>query len=268
MCGGIREKGDRKMEELKVFNHKEFGELEILIIDGKEYFPATDVASKLGYKDPHKSISQHTKKDGWVNHLVIDSLGRKQKKKFIDEGNLYRLIVSSKLPEAEKFESWVFDEVLPTIRKHGAYMTPETIEQALLNPDTIIQLATNLKEEQKKRKELENENKELKPKATYHDLVLQSDSLLSVTQIAKDFGMGAPTLNKILHELGVQYKKGHRWYLYHQYQDKGYTQSKTYAINAEETKDHMYWTQKGRLFIYEILKEKKGILPNIEKETA
>ena len=256
------------VKKMKVFNNSEFGRLEVLIIDNKEYFPATDVAKKLSYSNASDAINRHCKKDGVVFHEVIDSLGRKQKKKFIDEGNLYRLIVGSELPEAEKFESWVFDEVLPTIRKHGAYMTPETIEQALLNPDTIIQLATNLKEEQKKRKELENENKELKPKATYHDLVLQSDSLLSVTQIAKDFGMGAPTLNKILHELGVQYKKGHRWYLYHQYQDKGYTQSKTYAINAEETKDHMYWTQKGRLFIYEILKEKKGILPNIEKETA
>src|SRR5690625_4428280 len=256
------------MNELKIFNHEQFGELEILIIDDREYFPANDTARKLGYSNPSDAVNRHCRNDGVVFHEVIDSLNRRQQKKFITEGNLYRLITKSELPEAEKFESWVFDEVLPTIRKHGAYMTPETIEQALLNPDTIIQLATNLKEEQKKRKELENENKELKPKATYHDLVLQSDSLLSVTQIAKDFGMGAPTLNKILHELGVQYKKGHRWYLYHQYQDKGYTQSKTYAINAEETKDHMYWTQKGRLFIYEILKEKKGILPNIEKETA
>lgn len=262
------------MSELKVFNNSEFGRLEVLIIDGKEYFPATDCAEILGYKKPHDAIDRHCRITGTTFHGVGVVTGKKKDgsdaiqkviKKFIDEGNLYRLIVSSKLPEAEKFESWVFDHVLPTIRKHGAYMTPETIEQALLNPDTIIQLATNLKEEQEKRKELENENKELKPKATYHDLVLQSDSLLSVTQIAKDFGMGAPTLNKILHELGIQYKKGRRWYLYHRYQDKGYTQSKTYAINAEETKDHMYWTQKGRLFIYEILKEKKGILPNIEK---
>src|SRR5699024_12267502 len=110
---------------------------------------------------------------------------------YIDEINHYRLIVSSKLPESEKFESWVFDHVLPKIRKHGAYMTPDVIEQALLNPDTIIRLATDLKEEQEKRRELESENKELKPKATYHDLILQSESLLSVTQIDNDIGVEA-----------------------------------------------------------------------------
>src|SRR5690625_1429302 len=120
--------------------------------------------------------------------------------------------------------------------------------------------------QQRKIEKLESEKKELLPKATYHDLVLQSDTLLTVTQIAKDFGMGAPTLNKVLHELGIQYKKGHRWYLYYEHQDKGYAQSKTWAINADETKDHMYWTQKGRLFIYETLKDKRGILPIVERE--
>lgn len=248
------------MNQLKTFNHEQFGQLEVLIINGKEHFPATDVATKLGYADPYKAIKQHTKEKGWVNHLVLTN-GGKQRKRFIDEGNLYRLITNSRLPQAEVFESWVFDEVLPSIRKHGAYMTAETIERALLNPDTIIKLATNLKNEQEKRKQLELENKELKPKATYHDLVLQSETLLSATQIAKDLGIGAPTLNKKLHELGVQYKKGHRWYLYHKYQDKGYTQSKTHVISAEETKDHMYWTQKGRQFVFDLLEEKEGITP-------
>src|SRR5699024_10042042 len=100
--------------------------------------------------------------------------------------------------QAEQFEIWVFDEVLPSIRKHGAYMTPETIEQSLLNSDTIIQLTTNQKNEQKKCKLLESENEEIKPKATYHDLILQSNTLLTATQIAKDLGIGAPTLNKKL----------------------------------------------------------------------
>src|SRR5690625_4406962 len=185
MCGGIREKGDRKMEELKVFNHKEFGELEILIIDGKEYFPATDVASKLGYAKPHNAIDRHCRKDGSLFRGVTDSLGRKQKKKFIDEGNLYRLIVGSELPEAEKFESWVFDEVLPTIRKHGAYMTPETIEQALLNPDTIINLATKLKEEQQKRLLLEEQRKRDEPYTTFGKVVATSDASINIGAFAK-----------------------------------------------------------------------------------
>src|SRR5690625_3415191 len=185
MCGGIREKGDRKMEELKVFNHKEFGELEILIIDGKEYFPATDVASKLGYAKPHNAIDRHCRKDGSLFRGVTDSLGRKQKKKFIDEGNLYRLIVSSKLPSAEQFESWVFDEVLPSIRKHGAYMTPETIEQALLNPDTLIKLATNLKEEQEKRKQAEQTIEQQKPLVDFAETCMTSEQSLLVREVAK-----------------------------------------------------------------------------------
>lgn len=138
------------------------------------------------------------------------------------------------------------------------------IEKKWNSPEMIIQRAMQL--QQRKIEKLESEKKELLPKATYYDLVLQSDDLLSTTQIAKDFGMGAPTLNKVLHELGVQYKKGHRWYLYYEHQDKGYAQSKTWAINADETKDHMYWTQKGRLFIYETLKDKRGILPIVERE--
>lgn len=115
--------------------------------------------------------------------------------------------------------------------------------------------------EQQETKLLEEENRELKPKATYHDLVLQSNTLLTTTQIAKDLGIGAPTLNKKLYELGIQYKKGHRWYLYHKYQDKGYAQSKTYAVSADESKDHMYWTQKGKQFIFNLLEDEEGILP-------
>jgi len=138
------------------------------------------------------------------------------------------------------------------------------VEKKWNSPEMIIQRAMQI--QQRRIQKLESENKELKPKAKYYDLVLQSNELLSTTQIAKDFGMGAPTLNKLLHELGIQYKKGHRWYLYYEHQDKGYAQSKTWAINADETKDHMYWTQKGRMFIYETLKNKKGILPIVERE--
>ena len=138
------------------------------------------------------------------------------------------------------------------------------IERKWNSPEMIIQRAMQI--QQKKIEQLEAEKKELLPKATYHDLVLQSDTLLTVTQIAKDFGMGAPTLNNLLHELGIQYRKGHRWYLYYEYQNKGYTQSKTHVVSADKTKDHMYWTQKGRLFIYEILKREKGIFPIVERE--
>lgn len=125
------------MTNLQNFSHDAFGNLEILIKDGKEYFPATDVAKALGYADAGKAVRTHCKKDGEAIHPVIDSLGRKQEKKFISEGNLYRLIVKSKLPQAEQFEKWVFEEVLPSIRKHGAYMTENTVERVLTSPDFL-----------------------------------------------------------------------------------------------------------------------------------
>ena len=108
---------------------------------------------------------------------------------------------------------------------------------------------------------------EMQPKATYYDLVLQSKSAMAIGKIAKDYGMSAKALNKKLHELGIQYKQGDCWLLYQNYADKGYTQSKTQIVNDEYSKLHTYWTQKGRLFIYELLK-REGTLPVIEREEA
>ncbi|MEH7456338.1 phage antirepressor KilAC domain-containing protein [Bacillus sp. JJ1127] len=171
--------------QVKKFNHGIFGELEILIKDGKEHFPATDSARILGYSDPHKAIKQHTKESGWVFYPVIDLLGRKQEKKFISEGNLYRLITRSKLPQAEQFEKWVFEEVLPTIRKHGAYMTPETLEQTLKDPDFIIGLASRLKEEQQARKQAEKIIEEQKPKVLFAEALEVSETSILIGELAK-----------------------------------------------------------------------------------
>jgi phage antirepressor YoqD-like protein len=106
--------------------------------------------------------------------------------------------------------------------------------------------------------------KDLQPKATYYDLILQNDSLLSVTQIAKDYGMSAKKLNRLLEEEKVQYKQSGQWFLYQKYADKGYTSSKTTVLDADRSVMHTYWTQQGRLFIYSLLKS-KGYLPLIEQ---
>ena len=253
------------MNELQVFQNSQFGNLEILTIEGKEWFPAIQVAEILGYTNPHKAVRDHTKKRGVTIRSVIDKLGRKQNKKFIDEGNLYRLITRSKLPQADEFEEWVFEDVLPSIRKHGLYATDNVIEQTIQNPDYIIHVLTEFKKEREGRLVAEQQVNELKPKATYYDLVLQNKSLLSVSKIAKDYGMSARSLNKLLHSLGVQYKQGDIWLLYAKYQDKGYTHTSTYALDEEHSKVTTKWTQKGRLFIYELLKE-HDILPVIEQE--
>lgn len=253
------------MNELQVFQNSQFGNLEILTIEGKEWFPGIQVAEILGYSNPRDAVERHTKKRGVVKHDVIDKLGRKQSKKFIDEGNLYRLITRSKLPQADEFEEWVFEDVLPSIRKHGIYATDNVIEQTIQNPDYIIHVLTEFKKEREGRLVAEQQVNELKPKATYYDLVLQNKSLLSVSKIAKDYGMSARSLNKLLHSLGVQYKQGDIWLLYAKYQDKGYTHTSTYALDEEHSKVTTKWTQKGRLFIYELLKE-HDILPVIEQE--
>lgn len=151
------------MTEIQIFNNTDFGEIRTLEENGQVLFCGKDVAMALGYKDTVNALKTHCKEDGVVIHHLTDSMGRTQQAKFISEGNLYRLIVNSKLPTAEKFERWVFDEVIPTIHKHGAYMTPETLEAAILNSDTIIKIATALKEEKEKNQHLLKRIEEDKP---------------------------------------------------------------------------------------------------------
>jgi len=118
---------------LAVFNNEQFGELQICTIDGKEYFGATNTAKMLGYANPHDAIGRHCKKNGVVKHEVIDNMGRKQEINLITEGNLYRLIAKSKLSKAEEFESWVFDEVLPSLRKRGVYIMENAKDEVIDN---------------------------------------------------------------------------------------------------------------------------------------
>lgn len=265
---------------LQVFNNTEFGELGVLVIDGKEYFPASECARILGYSNPRDAILRHCKPEGVVKHdgvsLTTNQYGisteQMVEKTYITEGNLYRLIIRSKLPAAERFERWIFDEVLPTIRKHGLYATEKVLDEILADPDYGIRLFSELKAERQRRKALELENAqhkqiigELRPKASYYDLILQNKSLVPISKIAKDYGMSGKAFNKLLHELGVQYKMGDTWLLYQQYADQGYTQSRTHAIDAEKSRMHTYWTQKGRLFLYDLLKNRRGLLPMIER---
>lgn len=260
------------MNKLKIFNSAEFGDIRTTEIDGKPYFVANDVARALGYKRPADAVTAHCK--GSVKHRYLTD-GGEQELKVIPEGDIYRLTVRSKLPSAEKFERWVFDEVIPSIHQYGAYMTEQTIEKALASPDFLIQLATKLKDEQTRRKEAEAEIRvkdqiigELKPKADYYDEILKNPGLVTITQIAKDYGMSGKKMNRILHELGIQYKQSEQWLLYSDYHCLGYTQSEvTDIIRSDGTPDVKLltkWTMKGRLFLYNKLKE-KGIIPVIEQ---
>ena len=269
-----RKEGE-EMSELRVFESAEFGEVRTVEIEGRPYFAGTDVARALGYSRPNDAVNAHCR--ATVKHSTPIS-GKMQEINYIPEGDVYRLIVSSKLPSAERFERWVFDEVLPAIRQHGAYMTEATLERALAEPDFLISLATKLKEEREARAKLELDKTvltqqvaELQPKASYYDLVLQCPGLLSMTEIAKDYGKSAKAMNKLLHGLKVQYQQSGVWFLYARYQSEGYTQTKTQNYSRPDgtqgTRTHMYWTQKGRVFLYYLLKE-QGILPMMERDAA
>ena len=171
------------MTDLQIFNSPEFGEIRTLEEGEHILFCASDVAKALGYKNPTEAIQDHCKRV--VERCTSDLLGRRQTMKFVPEGDIYRLTASSKLPGAEKFESWVFDEVLPSIRKHGAYMTPETLEKVLLSPDTLMQLAQNLKDEQEKRKALEAQIESQKPAVLFTGAVETSKTSILIGELAK-----------------------------------------------------------------------------------
>jgi Rha family phage regulatory protein len=189
------------------------------------------------------------------------------KKYLLTEEGFTIVAMSYTTPEAMKMKVRFIEE----FKRMRAEL--EEQKQPFKLPTTYKEALLQLVEQVEKNEQLQLQNaqkdqiiKELQPKATYYDLVLQNKSLLSISKIAKDYGMSARKLNKLLHELGVQYKQGDCWLLYAKYQEKGYTQSKTHAIDSEISKMHTYWTQKGRLFIYETLKNKLGILPLIERE--
>lgn len=259
------------MQEIRVFESPEFGEVRTVEIDGKPFFAGTDIARALGYSRPNDAVSAHCR--ATVKRSTPIS-GKMQEINYISEGDVYRLIVSSKLPAADKFERWVFDEVLPSIRKHGLY----AIDEIIANPDLGIKALQALKAEREARIAAELDKAvltqqvaELRPKASYYDLILQCASLLSATEISKDYGMSAKAFNKKLHELHIQYQQSGVWFLYAEYQDGGYTQTKTQnycrSDGSQGARTHMYWTQKGRLFLYERLKA-EDILPMIERTDA
>lgn len=170
------------MSEIKVFENSEFGRLQIITIEGKEYFPATECAEILGYKRGRDAISSHCR--GAVKYRSNEN-GILRDKMYIPEGDLYRLIIRSKLPSAERFEKWVFEEILPTIRRHGAYLSPEKVEEVLADPDTIIRLATQLKEERAAKKALEEKVRLDAPKVRFAESVSASADTILISDLAK-----------------------------------------------------------------------------------
>ena len=171
-----------KNELVRVFQNDKFGNIRVVLISGKEHFVASDIAKSLGYAIPSKAVNTHCK---GVSKMEVPTNGGMQEMLIIPEGDVYRLITHSKLPSAEQFERWVFDEVLPSIRQHGAYMTEQTLEKALTSPDFLIKLATNLKEEQEARRKAELKIEQDKPKVIFADAVSASKTSILIGELAK-----------------------------------------------------------------------------------
>ena len=262
--------------QITVFASDKFGDVRIVQIGNEPWFVGKDICDILGYQNGSRDINRHVDEEDRQNyqHGTFES---NRGLTIINESGVYALILSSKLPQAKEFKRWVTHEVLPSIRKHGAYLTDNALEEALTSPDFLIRLATQLKEEKEARLKAEQKTIEqektievLKPKADYTDMILKNNSLVTITQIAKDYGMSGKAMNSKLHEMKIIYNLNGQWLLYSKYQSQGYVHSETFPIKHkngyEDTKMNTKWTQKGRLFLYERLKA-QGITPIIERMT-
>ena len=241
------------MNELQVFKSAEFGTVRTIERNGEPWFVGKDVAAALGYKDPTKAARERVdEEDRGV--AKIDTPSGEQEMTVINESGLYSLVLSSKLPSAKKFKRWVTSEVLPSIRKTGAYAVPKDY------PSALRALADA--EEQKMKLLAENQRQaqaiaDFEPIRQYVDTILASPSALATSQVAADYDLSAKALNKILFEAGIQHNVNGQWILYKRHMGKGYTKSKTIPIvrsdGSHDARMLTQWTQKGRLLIHEIL---------------
>lgn len=255
---------------LRTFTDERFGSVRTVLRDGEPWFVANDVLRVLAVSNS-KDALRTLDNDEKSGVDIIDPHGRKQNTNCISEAGLYSIILRSRKPEAKAFKRWITHEVVPAIRKHGGYLTPEAIEKAIMSPDFLIRLATTLKEEQEKNRELAQENaqltkriEEMTPDVELAQAALQSGEADAIGNVADMYGTTAQTLNKILWYSGIQ-KKGQngkaRWELTAKYAEKGYTD--TYAVSVSPWKRawQMNWTFRGIQFIYTFFKENFGLYP-------
>ncbi len=252
-------------QQLQAFS---FQNQSLHVLEGasEPWFLAKDICSILGFDNP-RSATKYLDDD--ERSVISNPTGTGgSKTTIVNEPGLYSLILRSRKPEAKEFKRWITHEVIPAIRRHGAYMTPETAEEVLTNPDNIIKIAQNLKEEQQRRQiaekqaeELEEHNRELQPKAQYAEEVLSSQSLICTKTIAKQLGTGPEKLNNFLHHEGVIYKEGGMWHPYYRFQGSslyGYDTYKhvvTNPVTGEDevrSRQHLKWTEQGRKFIHNL----------------
>lgn len=278
------------MNELKVFENEEFGKIRMIERNGEPWFVAKDIAERLGFVNPRKAIDDHVDEEDKTVLLKSQNvtLGNDIPNRgliIINESGLYSLVLSSKLPNAKAFKRWITHDVIPTIRKTGGYVAnddlfinmylPTADDATKLMFRTTLATVRQLNEEKQQLQQTVSvqaqQISEMQPKVTYYDIVLNCKDLVAISVIAKDYGWSAQRMNLYLHEKEVQYKQGSIWLLYQKYASSGYTSTRTYTYQDWKEESHTdirtYWTQKGRLFIYELMKS-DGNLPFVEQEGA
>lgn len=247
------------MNQPQIFNF-ENQEVRTVTVNDEPYFVGKDVSDVLGYTNSRKALKDHVADEDKLTERIVTA-GQNREQTIISESGLYSLIFGSKLPSARRFKRWVTSEVLPQIRKTGSYSNvPKNFVEAL-------RLAADLEEEKLM---LEQKVAEYEPKANYLDTILSSTDAVTISQIAADYGMSAIKMNELLHELRIQRKVGKQWLLYRRYMNNGYTKSTTTEIPTDSGLKivmNTKWTQKGRLFIYELLKD-EGYHPQMDLELA
>lgn len=228
-----------------------------------------DVARGLGFTQV-KNNKEYVKWERVHQYLTDLNFPTSGEKDFIPENVFYRLCMKANNEVAREFQAKVCDNILPQIRKTGMYLTDNVFDLMMRNPEKIGEMLIEYGRTRKENEQLKLDNKikeqqitELQPKAEYTDVILQCKDLVTMTVIAKDYGKSAVFMNELLHKLGVQYKESGIWFLYQKYAECGYTRTKTFNVGDNTAKTHTYWTQKGRLFIYNLLKE-NGYLPVME----
>lgn len=249
------------MKDLQIYENAQFGQIRTSVTgSGEPMFCLADVCKVLGIGNP-SDVKRNLKQDGVVTiegvSLTTNQHGKTTEQKvmltFISEANIYKCIFRSRKKEAEAFQDWVCEEVLPSIRKHGAYATPQTIQSLLDNPDMGIELFKQLKEERERAQALRQTLAEQAPKIEYVDTVLSSVSTLTSTQVAKEIGMSAVRFHKLLVGHGIIFKESGTYMMCQPYDQYGFAQTKTCAININGnqcTKHSLVWTESGRRFIH------------------
>lgn len=250
------------MLTLQKFNNELF-QLEVKAENGESLFDVESVARSLGITTTTTKNGKRYENVRWSRiNSFLPQVAELKSGDFISEPMVYKLAFKANNEVAEKFQDWLAIEVLPSLRKNGMYATDELLD----NPDLLIAAATKLKEERTLRLVAEQRVNELQPKADYYDSILKNKSLVTITVIAKNYGMSGQAMNEMLHKLGIQYKQSGTWLLYSKYQDKGYTHTELLPVQGSDNlKPSTKWTQKGHLFIYNLLKE-NDVLPIIEQQ--